>query len=555
MRNNFHILFLILSPLFAWGQVLIFSETNTKEYETTEAFRLNIGLEITGNLEQESPIKLPDLSKFEILGNAFEEFSYINNSGMQVKQIVHQIILEPKQAGKIKIGSALVQINGKLYKSEPFDISVKEKSKKSLDINALKNIYLTLETENNSSFYPYEPIKVLVKAYSKTPHLFRKLHQINFSKQQNSYFKLSHRDEVEEYDDFWTSQIISSFLVFPENIGNFEIPSVLVKFENEKIHSNSLRINIKPFPQNAPKSFDNAVGNFALEIIIPSTHIEKDQGFDVIVKLSGEGNLSHINLPKIIKSIDYKFFKPTRKTNFIATDYGLKGEITEHYVLIPQKEGDININLEEFSFFNPKDKQYHLINKTHAINITAKENPLIRTEEVGHLLKKTELLPISPKQEKSKIQQYVILLILFILIALLGIFLMVFRKKKQKITATQNLQENGGITNISETEEMIKNTLFIGKDYYFRMLKSAIERKDKNLFFEHYEEFHNEIEKRVHLIENQNFKEYLLSLGNGLWEEYEDLNKKIQIEKYAPVSQNLQEIYQKTEKFYSKIME
>ena len=131
MKNRFLYVLISLS-IFSYGQVSILSETNTKEYEVKEAFKLNIGLEILGNeLEQQTPIKLPDLSKFEILGNASEIFSFIDpETGTLVRQVIYQLVLEPKQAGKIKIGSALVQVNGKIYKSESFDIFVKENSKK-----------------------------------------------------------------------------------------------------------------------------------------------------------------------------------------------------------------------------------------------------------------------------------------------------------------------------------------------------------------------------------------------------------------------------------------
>ena len=60
-------------------------------------------MEIAGDMHQQTPIKLPDLSKFEVLGNASEAFTFIDpETGVQVKQIVYQLILLPKKTGKIK---------------------------------------------------------------------------------------------------------------------------------------------------------------------------------------------------------------------------------------------------------------------------------------------------------------------------------------------------------------------------------------------------------------------------------------------------------------------
>ena len=35
-------------------------------------------MEIAGDMHQQTPIKLPDLSKFEVLGNASEAFTFID---------------------------------------------------------------------------------------------------------------------------------------------------------------------------------------------------------------------------------------------------------------------------------------------------------------------------------------------------------------------------------------------------------------------------------------------------------------------------------------------
>ena len=126
-RKILHILLFVCSIL-SYGQVLVLSETDTKDYQVREPFNLSIGLEIIGeNYYQQSPLKLPDLSKFEIIGNANESIQTIDpETGNLVRQVVHHFILLPKQAGRIRVGSAQVQVNGRVYKSEPFDINVRE---------------------------------------------------------------------------------------------------------------------------------------------------------------------------------------------------------------------------------------------------------------------------------------------------------------------------------------------------------------------------------------------------------------------------------------------
>ena len=100
MRLRAYILSFIL-PIFGYGQVTLLSETDTKEYQVREPFNLSIGLEIIGeNYQQQSPVRLPDLSKFEILGNATESVAAIDpETGNVVRQVLYHLILQPKHAG------------------------------------------------------------------------------------------------------------------------------------------------------------------------------------------------------------------------------------------------------------------------------------------------------------------------------------------------------------------------------------------------------------------------------------------------------------------------
>lgn len=557
----FPILFFLLCSIFGYGQVVLSSDTDTKEFSLKNTFTLNIGLEIAGNnFEQHSPLKLPDLSKFEILGNASEVVSFIDpNTGNIIKQTIYQLILEPKYTGKIKIGSALVKINGKIYKSEPFDIFVKDNPKKALENNFAKNIQLFMEVQDDVVRYQYEPIKITLKAYSRNLNHLRKLHKIEYPNKSKIHFINSKKQDIEvnDFPEDFVYQIISSFIIFPENTGMVTIPSISAKIDKEKIASNPIKLNIKPLPSDAPKNFTNAVGDFRLKISSNKKSIEIDKPFDVFIKLSGEGNLEHINLPKILKSTDYQIFTPKRSIKMKPTEVGLKGEVIEHYIIIPKKEGNINILTEEFSFFNPKTSQYQNIKESYSIIAKKKNDSINKTSSIekiigdtGHILKKTELLPISSKNEETKKPWKTLFIGVFIIICLISLFVLVFKRKKKK-----TIYKEKTITTISEEEETLKNTLFIEKDYYFKAMERAIMQKNNKLFFEYYEELHQDAEKQIEFYQNKNISQFLeVEFGSEYLEEFKLLREKIQIEKYSLISQDLYEIHNLVVNFYSKIM-
>lgn len=557
----FPILFFLLCSIFGYGQVVLSSDTDTKEYSLRNTFTLNIGLEIAGNnFEQHSPLKLPDLSKFEILGNASEVVSFIDpNTGNIIRQTVYQLILEPKYTGKIKIGSALVKINGKIYKSEPFDIFVKDNPKKALENNFAKNIQLLMEVQDDAVHYQYEPIKVTLKAYSRNLNQLRKLHKIEYPKKSKIHFINSEKQDIEVHDftEDIVYQVISSFIIFPENTGIITIPSIYAKVDKERITSNPIKLNIKPLPSDAPKNFVNAVGDFKLKISSNKKNIEIDKPFDVFIKLSGEGNLEHINLPKILKSTDYQIFTPKKSIKMKPTEVGLKGEVIEHYIIIPKKEGNINILTEEFSFFNPKISQYQNIKESYSIIAKKKNDSINKTSSIekiigdtGHILKKTDLLPVPSNNEEIKTPWNALFIGVFIIICLICLFVFVFKKKKKKTTHKRKT-----ITTISEEEETLKNTLFIEKDYYFKAMERAIMQKNNKLFFEYYEELHQDAEKQIEFYQNKNIYQFLeTEFGIEYLEKFKLLREKIQIEKYSPLSQDLYEIHNLVVNFYSKIM-
>ena len=130
IKKNLYILF-TLASVFSFAQVNLYSEVNTNEAKMNSPIIFTVVLEIFGeDLVQETPIKLPDFSKFNY-DYASEQNTFIDPvKKIRINQLVYQFALDPKQTGNVKIGSALVKVNGKMYKTDPIDIMVKEADKK-----------------------------------------------------------------------------------------------------------------------------------------------------------------------------------------------------------------------------------------------------------------------------------------------------------------------------------------------------------------------------------------------------------------------------------------
>ena len=564
MRLRAYILSFIL-PIFGYGQVTLLSETDTKEYQVREPFNLSIGLEIIGeNYQQQSPVRFPDLSKFEILGNATESVAAIDpETGNVVRQVLYHLILQPKHAGKTRIGSALVQVNGKTYKSEPFDILVRD-GKRKHDAWG-RSVSMVMEVLDKE-VYENQPVNVVLKLKAN-PHNyldFRKVNQIKLpQKTKNIYTVNLKREDIEiDKNDETAMQVIASFVVVPEKDGNLFVSPATALFNEERILSNPLKIHVKKLPEGAPRGFKNAVGKFDLEVEIPKEEVEVNQPMDVFVKLKGKGNIIGVELPKIVESDDYTILKPTQKIDVKESE--LSGEKTDHYVIIPKKEGEITIRYENFAYFDIDEKQYQTINsddiKILSLSREAMDSPTSTLgkmmDNTGHILKKVNLLPVSEEENEEESFDYGRFVGMGLLVfgSLLAIYFFTFRKKKPK--QWSSVQEDDKITTIAETEELLKENISIGKEYYFGALKNAADKGNSTSFFENYQELHTEAENQIKRLKNQTISEFLEEIENADFvKDFEQFRIEIQEAKYAPVHEDLYEFYNDIVKFYTKIME
>ena len=564
MRLRAYILSFIL-PIFGYGQVTLLSETDTKEYQVREPFNLSIGLEIIGeNYQQQSPVRLPDLSKFEILGNATESVAAIDpETGNVVRQVLYHLILQPKHAGKTRIGSALVQVNGRTYKSEPFEILVRD-GKRKHDAWG-RSVSMVMEVLDKE-VYENQAVNVVLKLKAN-PHNyldFRKVNQIKLPQNTKNIYTVNLKREDIEIDknDETAMQVIASFVVVPEKDGNLFVSPATALFNEERILSNPLKIHVKKLPEGAPRGFKNAVGKFDLEVEIPKEEVEVNQPMDVFVKLKGKGNIIGAELPKIVESDDYTILKPTQKIDVKESE--LSGEKTDHYVIIPKKEGEITIRYENFAYFDIDEKQYQTINsddiKILSLSKEAMDSPTSTLgkmmDDTGHILKKVNLLPVSEEENEEESFDYGRFAGMGLLVfgSLLAIYFFTFRKKKPK--QRSSVQEDDKITTIAETEELLKENISIGKEYYFGALKNAADKGNTASFFENYQELHTEAENQIKRLKNQTISEFLEEIENADFvKDFEQFRTEIQEAKYAPIHGDLYEFYNNIVKFYTKIME
>jgi hypothetical protein len=558
IRKNLYILF-FLASIHSFAQVNFYSEGNTQDVRVNSPITFTVVLEIFGeDLIQETPVKMPDFSKFNYDFGSEQNTLIDPVKKIRINQMVYQFSLVPKQTGNIKIGSALVKVNGKIYKTEPIDVFVKEAEKKSVATNnPAKNMYLNMQV-SDKEVYCNEPVIAVIKAFSRNISGFRHLEPAKFEHTKNFVMRsiVNIDESIEETDNDFSSQVIAMFVIVPKTIGVVDVPPVEVPLTNHKnvLVSNKVKINVKKLPEGAPVNFNNAVGKFdaKIELLDKSKEsFEINKAFNVAIKVSGNGNLSPSILPKILPSSDYETFEPKIINNSKATLAGIEGEIEAQYVIIPKKRGDIKIGTEDFSYFDPNEEKYVEIgskflalNTVNAEDIANAKTTLQKVNEyTNNVLEKVDSPVISTQKLKIKEHKSLNWLGIFGNLLIIGFGAIVFmyanKRYKEKNKREQEKKNTSlePIVTIEETEALLRNKKKFEVDSYFNYLNKKLNDEDSSKFFEAFEELKTDANQYCKEHYSSTFSEYLrINFGLNDYEKYNQLIAKINIEKYSPFS-------------------
>ncbi|MBW7676466.1 BatD family protein [Chryseobacterium chendengshani] len=576
MNQKFIYILFTLVSVIAYGQVELTMKPDKSDYNGKEIVNLTIVLELNGdNLVQQSKIMLPDLSKFNIIGNgSFNQGVRDPDSNVSVEQYITRIALEPKQRGKIRIGSVLVTVNNKIYKTEPFDIFIRDIEKKTVAKNIDNDVYLNMEIEDREVYQNQATVAVL-RVYSKNIDNLRKVRNIHLPENQNiNVHPVNfHKSEIDPSGfGNMPSQILAMFIVFPNESGFVEVPSVSASVNSytakSKVSSNKVKLNVKKLPEGSPECFKNAVGNFKVDVYHESKDkIEAKKPVNVILKVSGEGNLSDMELPKIENSPDYEVFAPKITSRVKAGIEGMKGYILANYVLIPNKSGSLNIKTEEFAFFNPAVKEYINLGQ-ETLNLTAFSHDQVlearttveKVNEYTNTLLETVNSPVLKTttfkvKEKSRFNWKVLFINAGILLGLFVAYLLFKNWQKKRIIVKEKTAPKP-LGSVAETEKEIRQSLKSDVGDYFTYLENLKDSHRFDQFFATVDELDSEVRNQYFQSSKDDFKQFLEQhLGGSVAERYRNLSQRIQIEKFTPVKseESIGELLKEIIDLYSQI--
>lgn len=407
MRNLLFIVSFLMSGI-ALGQTPTLQALVSK---TTVEVGGQITISYQFNYSGEDFTAPPNLTKnFRVLGgpNKRSEMSYVN--GSMTSKVSYSYAISPINVGTFVINPAKIEFENKVYSSQAIKINVvKAQPKKNNEQNTSnneqkqlnsidKNLFLKLTVDKKSVFQGEQ----IVATY----RLYNKANLRGIEAQRMPEFNGFYTQDIEvnnnnnrkrevingvPFDIF----ILKKTILIPQKTGELNlIPleiDAIVQIQSDKavntwfgpryqmkdvpvlIKSNALKIEVKPLPKGAPKSFTGAVGNFKFSTNISPTQIAVNDALNYVVKISGTGNIPLINNPEPEWPQEFEVYDPKLKSNSTTKTNKISGSKTWDYLAIPRNGGEYELAPLEFSYFNPATKKYQTI-RTAPTSITVLGN-------------------------------------------------------------------------------------------------------------------------------------------------------------------------------------
>jgi tetratricopeptide (TPR) repeat protein len=121
----------------------------------------------------------------------------------------------------------------------------------------------------------------------------------------------------------------------------------------------TLHLTVLPLPSTGrPADFDGAVGRYHLEARVEPRELEMDAPANVVVTVSGEGNIATVSPPDLPARDGLKVFDPEVRTRVQTDNLTVGGSKEFRFLIIPKKAGTLDLGAVSLSYFDPRAGAY-----------------------------------------------------------------------------------------------------------------------------------------------------------------------------------------------------
>jgi hypothetical protein len=425
-------IYLVMQVLLFAGELNFIASVDKTEVGINEPVILRVTVEGENIGKVPSP-QLPDLPDFDIGTRSSSQstnIQLIDGKMTQQQTISFIYTLYPKKIGAYEIGACILEFKGETYKTQPIDVTVVKGTAKTPSqpqpnmpvpqepgVAIEENLKL-VATASRKNVYVGEQIITEYSLYNRL-----NINNVNFSEMPSfSGFWVEPIFDAQRLDfqqrsvkgKLYHVAVLKKSALFPMTSGKLRVNPMALSVsvvqaprdffdfygttKSVQIESEPIYINVEPLPMNGkPEEFTGGVGNFTIKASLDRTKSEGAEPINLIVKISGTGNVKLIEKPNIPSIAGVKILDPEIKDNITFTDDVVKGYKEFRYPLIPQIDGEYMIPPIKVAYFNPRDKKYHIIETGKLVfNATQTATAKEMVEAAGIEVLGSDILHIKP---------------------------------------------------------------------------------------------------------------------------------------------------------------
>ncbi len=338
--------------------------------------------------------------------------SWVNGKSSSSSSQEYTMIYKANRQGRLSVGAASVDVNGRRMTTKPFTIEVLPPDRAA---NSRPQSLQEEQRQHERRGVQYDdPITqsadkavtgndIFVRIEMSKPRVFEQQAVVCTIKLYTKYQVSQFIPTLQpSFDGFLIEEIpmqpslnnvetlngqqymvavLKKCILYPQQSGKLTITSGnydvnVVQYENYRtifgtlsqpvekklvVKSNTATVNILPLPEPKPADFSGAVGRFTVATSISPTPLKTYAAATYSYVITGTGNLKYIKAPEVAfpKQMDVYDPKTNVKVNPGAGD--MSGSVQIDYPFIPQFAGEFTIPASQFTFFNPETERYESV--------------------------------------------------------------------------------------------------------------------------------------------------------------------------------------------------
>jgi len=506
--------FIVAIVLMVCNSLLAQVQFEAKVSKTTLGLNERLRIDFVMNMDGDN-FNQPSFEGFRVIAGPSQQVSQSWINGKSSFEKIYSYYLLPNQKGNLIIKQATIEYNGQIYKTSPIRINVTNAVQEARDpndtqISADDNLYLVADISKTNP-YINEPITVVYKLY------------FSYNIGITNWREL----DKPKYNDFWSQNIdikqlvgeegmfkgekyrfvvLRKTVLYPQKSGKLvieplsldidvQLPTnrrdmfgrVLVTNGNKRVSAGAKTISVKALPEaGKPADFSGAVGKFDFKVIPSKTNLKNGESLDLLVSVTGSGNMKLFNLPKPVVPNSLEMYDPVHDEKVNTSLSGMSGKISDKYTIIPQFKGDYPIKPMQFSYFDLGSGRYKTISSPEiVINVLdgpsandqvatttpgVQKNAISSSEQFKYIKLKANLFSMKRDDFLGSNLFYGLLFLPFLILPLI----VLFKKKKDAIDSDvfgNRIKMNNRLAKkyLSEAKKQINN-----KEAFYVALEKAM---------------------------------------------------------------------------------